>query len=211
MEPIYLKVSGDFALFTRAENKAERVSYPIMTPSAARGILEALSWKPEIKYRVLEIQILKKPEFHSIVRNEVGSKATINSRTMKEPKPFYASDDRQLRHALMLKNVAYIIKAAIHLAPHAKDPIEKYYAIFNRRLKKGQCFHRPYLGTRECAAEFDVPSPLDKPIDWTADLGSIFYDYRYFKDGTRIPCFFDAKVRNGIMKIPEYLFNEVYA
>lgn len=210
MQPLAMKVTGDFALFTRPEAKVERVSYPIITPSAARGMLEAILWKPEMRWQVLQIEVLRKPTFHSIVRNEVTSKATVNKRTMDDPKNFYADDYRQLRHALMLKDVAYIIKAHIHLQPNVQGPVEKYRAMFQRRLEKGQCFYRPYLGTRECSAEFSAPTEDDIPIDWTDHLGPMFFDFRYPKKGSvTIPYFFNAEVTNGIMQVPEYLYEEV--
>lgn len=210
MRPLAIKVTGDFALFTRPEAKVERVSYPVITPSAARGILEAILWKPEMRWQVLQIEVLKEPKFHSIVRNEVATKATINKRTMEKPKDYYADDDRQLRHSLMLKDVAYIIKAQVHLQPDAKGPIEKYRAMFQRRLEKGQCFYRPYLGTRECAAQFGVPTDEDIPVDWTDSLGPMFFDFRYPQKGSvTIPYFFNAEIKHGVMKVPEYLYKEV--
>ncbi|MEJ8765755.1 type I-C CRISPR-associated protein Cas5c [Oceanobacillus sp. HCA-5259] len=211
MQVFSVKVTGDYALFTRPEAKVERVSYPIITPSAARGVLEAILWKPEFRWEILQIEALKQPTFYSIVRNEVSTKATINKRTMENPEDYYTDKYRQLRHSLMLKDVAYIIKAKIHLQPHAKDPIEKYNAMFKRRLEKGQCFHRPYLGTRECAAEFSLPTEEDQTINWTENLGPMFFDFRYPEKGSvTIPYFFNAEVKNGIMKVPSYLYEEVY-
>lgn len=210
MKPLTVKVSGNLALFTRPEGKVERVSYPVITPSAARGVLEAIFWKPEMRWEILRIKILKAPKFYSIVRNEVATKATINKRTMENPKDYFADDDRQLRHSLMLKDVAYVIEAQIHLQPGAKDPIEKYRAMFRRRLEKGQCFHRPYLGTRECAAQFSIPTVEDVPIDWTDTLGPMFFDFRYpVKGSVTIPYFFNAEVNGGVMDIPNYLYEEV--
>jgi CRISPR-associated protein Cas5d len=210
MKPLAMKVSGDFALFTRPEAKVERVSYSLPTPSAARGMLESVLWKPEIRWEISQIQVLKPLKFYSIVRNEVASKATVNKRTMKNPTNYYADDDRQLRHSLMLKDVAYVIHAQIHLQPNAKGPIEKYRAMFRRRLEKGQCFYRPYLGTRECAARFSVPTEDDVPINWTENLGPMFFDFRYPDKGAMtIPYFFDAEIRDGTMDIPAYLYREV--
>lgn len=208
---VHMKVFGDFALFTRPEGKVERVSYPMMTPSAARGVLEAIFWKPEFKYRVRKIEALKKPQFHSIIRNEVSKKASINKKNMASPQDVFTDDMRQLRHALVLKEVAYLIEADIVLNPETKDPIEKYEAIFNRRVSKGQCFHRPYLGTREFSAHFEAVDGTERPIDWTDSIGPMFFDFRYpEKGGMAIPYFFQADVKKGIMEVPDYLYEEVY-
>lgn len=204
-----MKVNGDYACFTRPESKVERVSYPVMTASAARGVLESIFWKPEFKWEVLAIQVLKEPQFISLVRNEVAAKASITKTTMAAPTNYYANDHRQMRHTLMLKDVSYIIEARIHLEPGANGPIEKYHAMFLRRLKKGQCFQRPYLGARECAADFTVPLEEDKPVKRTEALGPMFYDFHYSDKGGAIPYFFQAEMNDGILRFPSYLFEEV--
>src|SRR5690625_3684003 len=210
MKPLKVKVSGDLALFTRPEGKVERVSYPIIPPSAARGVLEAIFWKPEIRWEILRIKVLKVPKYYSIVRNEVSKKAIVNKSIMEKPKDYFADDDRQLRHSLMLKDVSYIIEAQIHMQPGAVDPVEKYRAMFRRRVEKGQCFHRPYLGTRECSAHFSLPDIDDIPIDWTDSLGPILFDFRYpTKGSVTIPYFFNAEIKDGIMDIPTNLYEEV--
>lgn len=211
VKPLQIKVSGDLALFTRPESKVERVSYPIITPSAARGVLESILWKPEMRWEVERIKVLKVPKYYSIVRNEVSKKASINRKTMKNPVDYFADDDRQLRHSLMLKDVAYIIEGQIYMQPDAIDPVEKYRAMFRRRVEKGQCFHRPYLGTRECSAQFSLPEEKDIPIDWTDSLGPMFFDFNYPKSGSvTIPYFFNAEVKNGVMEVPSNLYKEVY-
>ena len=208
---VRMKVWGDGALFTRPEGKVERVSYPMMTPSAARGMLESVFWKPEFKYEVRSITALKLPKFQSMIRNEVESKASINKTFMKNPEDRYADDMRQLRHSLYLTDVAYIIDAEIHLLPTTDHPIEKYESMFNRRVQKGQCFARPYLGTREFSAHFAPVTGKEKPIDWTEELGPMFFDYRYpQKSGMTIPYFFEARVEKGTLNIPHYLYEEVY-
>lgn len=210
---IAVKFSGEFALFTRPEGKVERVSYPIITPSAARGALEAIMWRPEILFDVRRIQVLNKPQFHSIIRNEVDSKASISTAFMKKPRDVFTDDMRQLRHSLILKDVSYIVEADIVLQPECEYPVKKYEAMFNRRLAKGQCFYQPYLGTREFSAQFDVPDGTEKPINWTDSLGTIFYDFRYpgkkANSNSSIPYFFSAQIKSGIMDVPEYLFKEV--
>lgn len=208
---VRVKVFGDFALFTRPEGKVERVSYPMMTPSAARGVLEAILWKPEFKYKVRKIAALKEPKFHSIVRNEVSKKASINKKIMMSISGVFTDDMRQLRHALVLKEVAYIIEADIFLKPDTKDRVEKYEAIFNRRVSKGQCFHRPYLGTREFSAHFEAVDGTERPVDWTDSIGPMFFDFRYPEKGSMtIPYFFQADVKKGVMEVPDYLYEEVY-
>lgn len=208
---VRVKVFGDFALFTRPEGKVERVSYPMMTPSAARGVLEAIFWKPEFKYRVRKIATLKKLQFHSIVRNEVSKKASINKGFMASRQDVFTDDMRQLRHALVLKEVAYIIEADIVLKPDTEGSTKKYEAIFNRRVSKGQCFHRPYLGTREFSAHFEAVDGTERPLDWNDSLGSMFFDFRYSEEGElTIPYFFQAEVKKGILTVPDYLYEEVY-
>lgn len=204
------KFWGEYALFTRPEGKVERVTYPVMTPSAARGLLESLLWKPEIKYEIRSIAILNKPEFHSIVRNEVEQKANIQKGFMNQPKDVFTDDSRQLRHSLILRNPSYLVEADIVLQPNANDPIEKYEAMFTRRLRKGQCFHRPYFGTREFSAHFGTPDKDDRPIVWTDSLGTMFFDFRYASNGSMmIPYFFDAVVENGVLTVPTHLYEEV--
>lgn len=204
------KFSGDYALFTRPEGKVERVSYPIMTPSAARGALEAILWKPEFHYRIRSITALKKPKFYSILRNEVGRKAYITSKFMKEPENRYTDEMRQLRHSLVLKDVSYIVDATIVVYSDTPQKIIKYDQMFKRRLSKGQCFHRPYLGTREFSAHFEKPTGKERLIDWTDSLGSMFFDFKYpGKGSVTIPYFFSAHVEKGVMKVPDYLYEEV--
>lgn len=208
---IAVKFSGDYALFTRPESKVERVSYYTMTPSAARGALEAIFWKPAFHYRVRQIKTLKQPQFHSIVRNEIEKKAAINSSFMKKPKDIYTDDMRQLRHSLILKDVSYIVEADIVLKSDSTHLINKYTAMFNRRLSKGQCFQRPYFGAREFSAQFEAPNGTEKPIDWTDPLGSMFFDFHYPTNGSvNIPYFFNPKVKNGVMEVPNYLYEEVH-
>lgn len=208
---VRIKVFGDFALFTRPEGKVERVSYPMMTPSAARGVLEAVLWKPEFRYEVRKIIALKNPQFHSIVRNEVSKKASINKKFMETPNDVFTDDMRQLRHSLVLKDVAYLIEADIVLKPGTNNTIQKYEAIFNRRVSKGQCFHRPYFGTREFSCHFEAVDGTECPIDWTDSLGTMFFDFRYSGKGElTIPYFFNAEVKRGVMTVPNYLYEEVY-
>lgn len=211
--PVKVKVWGDVALFTRPEAKVERVSYPIITPSSARGVLESIFWKPEFKYIVRTIQVLKPVQYYSILRNEVASIVPSNIQTSK--RPFLADEDRQQRHSLMLRDVEYIIEADIVLMPHATENVAKYRDIFRRRVSKGQCFQRPYLGTRECSAHFAEPTQEEQPIAHSEDLGMVLFDIKYphdpnMKNATAVPYFFDAGLNNGVLTVPHHLYREVY-
>ncbi len=168
-----LKVWSDYACFTRPENKAERVSYDVMTPSAARGVLEAVFWKPEFEWRVREIVVLKPIKRFSILRNEVNTLASERAAKgwATNGGGFYADEDRAQRHALVLKDVAYLIRADMALKPHCTDSLTKYTEVFQRRAKKGQAFHQPYLGNREFTAFFGLPDGTEKPANLIKQLG----------------------------------------
>lgn len=206
-----VKVWGDYALFTRPEAKTERVSYSVMTPSAARGVLEAIFWKPEFKWHVRKIHVLNPIQYYSILKNEVAS--IVPSNVTKSKRDYLADDDRQQRHSIMLRNVAYIIEAEIELMEHTTDNIAKYRDIFRRRVVKGQCFQRPYFGTRECAVHFSEPVQKDKAINLTEDLGPMLFDLKFPKSSSKntqaIPYFFEAKLENGVLHVPDYLYQEV--
>lgn len=200
---LQVKVWGDFACFTRPEMKAERVSYPVMTPSAARGILEAIFWKPAFTWVVRRIDVLKKIRYFSIMRNEVSNKMSVRSAHgwAEHGGGYHAEDDRAQRHTLALQDVAYIIHADMQLREHATDDIAKYRDQFRRRVARGQCFHRPCLGTREFEAHFGEPDGTEKPDDYTADLGQMLYDLDYADDrsGRGTPLFFHCRIDQGIM------------
>lgn len=168
-----LKVWSDYACFTRPENKAERVSYDVMTPSAARGVLEAVFWKPEFSWRVREIVVLRPVKRFSILRNEVNTVASERAARgwAASGGGFYAEEDRAQRHALVLKDVAYLIRAEMALSSHATDPLTKYTEIFARRAEKGQAFHQPYLGNREFTAFFGPPEGDERPANVVRQLG----------------------------------------
>lgn len=170
-----LKVWSDYACFTRPENKAERVSYDVMTPSAARGVLEAVFWKPEFDWQVRQIVVLKPVQRHSILRNEVNTLASERSARgwAKDGGGFDVEDDRSQRHSLILHDVCYLIRAEIVMRPHATDPRAKYEAMFQRRAEKGQAFAQPYLGNREFTAFFSPPEgdEEDRGADIVRQLG----------------------------------------
>ncbi len=193
-----VKVWGDFACFTRPEFKVERVTYPVMTPSAARGLLEAIFWKPEFRWRVQAIDVLTPPRYFSIRRNEVAARASDRSDGL------LVTEQRTQRHALVLRDVVYVIYAdAIPKSGSAADEA-KYRDQFRRRLERGACAHRPYLGTREFAAEFAPPGPDDGPPPLDLHVGTMLLDVEYASDrsGRGQPYFFDAWVREGRLKVP---------
>lgn len=168
-----LKVWSESACFTRPENKAERVSYDVMTPSAARGVLEAVFWKPEFRWQVREIVVLNEIKRQSILRNEVNSVASERAARgwATNGGGFYAEEDRAQRHSLVLRNVAYIIRAEMVLSPHTTGPLAKYTEMFTRRAEKGQAFHQPYLGNREFTAFFSLPDGTEQPANIVRQLG----------------------------------------
>lgn len=211
--PLEVKVWGERACFTRPEMKAERVSYPVMTPSAARGVLEAIFWKPEFTWIIREIWILKEISYFSILRNEVNKKAAVSSAkswAKKGEGNYYAECDRAQRHTLALREVAYLIKAEVVLKPHATDPPAKYRDQFRRRVARGQCFHRPYLGCREFLADFGEPDGMEEPISQNMGLGRMLFDLDYAdnRGSGNIPRFFPAKLEQGILQVPQELYKQ---
>jgi len=208
---IRLHVAGTYACFTRPEMKVERVSYDVMTPSAARGILEAIHWKPAIRWIVEEIHVLKPIRFQSIRRNEVGAKAPTRAMgiAMKTGEignlALIVDENRQQRASTVLAGVAYMIAARFELTPNAgsDDNEGKHLDTFNRRARKGQCFHQPCLGTREFPAHFELiepDAPLPQTIDESRDLGFMLWDIDHA--GDRSSLFFRAKLDKGILRVP---------
>jgi CRISPR-associated protein Cas5d len=212
---IRLKTWGVRACFTRPEMKAERVSYDVITPSAARGIIEAIHWKPAIRWVIDKIHVLKPIRFESIRRNEVGSK--ISERNVKESinggrldrLAFYVEEDRQPRAATVLRDVAYVIEAHFERTPKAcdDDTEAKHFAMFNRRAAAGQCFHQPCLGTREFPAAFaPVEGPLPRselpPNQRDRDLGWMLYDVAFDRD--RQPIFYRPEMRDGVIDLARF-------
>jgi CRISPR-associated protein Cas5d len=201
---VKLLVSGRYACFTRPEMKVERVSYDIMTPSAACGILEAVYWKPEIRWQIDQIHVLKEIRFENIRHNEVASKLPVTSITkaMKDgisSIDLFIEDDRQQRAALVLRNVAYVIEAHFELTGKGEeqDP-GKHLGMFERRARNGQCFHRPYLGCREFPADFawadKIPPSVHKG---KRDLGYTLHHID-FSDNMQ-PHFFRAVMIDGVV------------
>ncbi len=210
---IRLKVWGERACFTRPEMKVERVSYDVITPSAARGILEAIHWKPAIRWVVDRIHVLKPIRFESLRRNEVGDKLSAASvgKAMKAGRTdqlvSLIGEDRQQRATTLLRDVAYVIEAHFELTEKAgaDDSIGKHLDIFNRRARKGQYFHAPCLGVREFPASFhlleaDQELPLtDASLLGERDLGWMLLDIDFANDMT--PHFFRARMNSGVIDV----------
>lgn len=197
-----------YACFTRPEMKVERVSYPVMTPSAARGVLEAIFWKPQFTWRVEEIVVLNPIRYFSILRNEVNSR--ISDRSARSWKKsgggFVASDDRAQRNTLGLRDVAYIIRAHAVLKPGVDDDAAKFRDQFRRRVARGQCFAQPYLGCREFTAAFGPVEADEVPTSGSMTLGRMLYDLEFAPGnaGKATPRFFDAVLEDGVMRIPPW-------
>lgn len=216
---VRIKVSGDFACFTRPEAKVERVSYPILTPSAARNILDAICWKPEMRWVINSITQLKPAKYVSVRRNEVQKKLAPGSvkRWMADPSTFEPQragagpgTDATPRNSLLLRDVAYIIEAYPLVFDTTSDNSpQKYASMLMRRAAKGQCYQQPSLGCREFAARFEPAAPEDKPENpTTADLGRMLYDVLFRPNGNR-PVFFSARIANGVMDTrPEVVLSE---
>jgi CRISPR-associated protein Cas5d len=192
-EIVRIKVEGEFACFTRPDLKVERMTYPCMTPSAARGILDSILWKPEFNWYVRHIIVLNPVKFFSVKRNEINSKQGRNE--------IIIEDKRAQRNSIVLKDVAYIIEASVFQKdPSDKNPPKKYAEMFKRRVNKGQCYRRPFLGTREFAAEFSPPTEKDVPELTTIPIGSMLFDIFWDQNGKPSPVFFyDVAVENGVL------------
>jgi CRISPR-associated protein Cas5d len=228
-----LEVAGDYACFTRPEMKVERVSYDVMTPSAARAIFEAIFWKPALKWRPTKIEVLNPIRWTSVRRNEVGNVASDRSEGL------FIEDERQQRAGLFLSDVAYRIHAALEFIPPSKRPETKhpvpayllsseesatsdgtdtqglqrdenpgkYNAMFERRARKGQCFNQPYLGCREFSCSFKLVEDLEKeraPIEETRELGFMLYDLDFRDLENPKPTFFRATMEKGAVRIPAW-------
>ncbi|MCU5787734.1 hypothetical protein B27N_02737 [Alcanivorax marinus] len=216
-------VWGERACFTRPEMKVERVSYDVITPSAARGILEAIHWKPAISWVIDSIQVLKPIRFESIRRNEVGSRISARNVTSAMNAGSvagltnYVDQDRQQRAATVLRDVAYIIEAHFDITDKASkgDSEGKHLDIFNRRARRGQCFQAPCLGVREFPADFRLleeggPQPTpDVSLFGERDLGWMLHDFD-FKKGCE-PRFFRAVMRDGLISVPQFACEETKA
>lgn len=211
---IKVRIKGDFALFTRPEMKVERVSYDVPTPSAARGMLEAVYWKPAIVWVIDKIHVLNPIQFTNIRRNEVSDKVSTSiARSIMSGKerPFYldvlASRQRQQRAAMVLKDVDYIIEAHFEIVPARAgqdDTPEKHYNVALRRLRKGQHYHQPCLGTREFPAIVELLEDETLPtshLTGTQDLGWMLYDMDFSNPDDIVPVFFRATMTDGVIDL----------
>ena len=216
---VRVRTWGHYACFSRPEMKVERVSYDVMTPSAARGILEAIYWKPAIRWRIQRIHVLAPIRFTNIRRNELSGKIPVGTvkRAMEDrstPVETFIEQDRQQRAAMVLHGVDYVIEAMFELTKAAGKPGPdglgdladtkplKHLEIFTRRAKQGQCFHQPYFGTREFPASFAWIDEEDIPVSTVEnrDLGWMLHDIDF--DAHMTPRFFRAELRNGILDVP---------
>ena len=226
---IFIRTWGDLACFTRPEMKVERVSYQVITPSAARGLLEAILYKPQFRWRVHRIAVRRPVRFLAFRRNEVKSKAAA-----RNPQPILAEEDRTQRNTLALREVDYVIEASLELTslanqprrkppgedePAGDDNLGKYYGMARRRIENGQCFSQPCFGCREFPAHFepaDAPA-MQVPVGLNADteLGLMLYDVfdlDVLHAGQKAEArpqvtFFRARLENGVLNVPSW--NEV--
>ena len=210
MDRFCIEVSGDFACFTRPELRVERVSYDVMTPSAARSVFEAILWKPAIRWEVQRIEVLKPIRWISVRRNEVASKVSVrNAQTAmgagKGNLALYVEEDRQQRAGLFLRDVAYRLHAdLLAVGDDARSNPAKYREMFQRRAEKGQCVNQPYLGCREFAARFrlvDEPTAEALAIDESRDLGWMLYDMDFAAVDDPKPRFFRADMQRGVIDL----------
>ena len=207
---VKMEVWGDYACFSRIELKIERVSYDVPTPSAARGIIESIYYHPGLKWHIDKIYVMNPIRFTSIRRNEVKSKISAN-KIMKEANGKAASyidrnEDIQQRATTMLRDVHYVIEAHFEMTDQANesDNPGKFQDIIKRRLRRGQAYSQPYLGTRECTAHFGLWEGGEIPtISETRDLGFMLYDMDFSDPNDIQPMFFRAKLENGVLDLTD--------
>jgi CRISPR-associated protein Cas5d len=203
-----LRARGPLAVFTHPALKVERISTPVMTPSAARGLIEAVLWKPAIRWHVERIHVLKPISFTSFRRNEVNSRASLPAaatvRDGGEYTPFYADEDRAQRNTVALRDVDYVVEAHFTLTERAgrEDNVTKFVEMFERRVQKGQHFHQPYFGCREFVADVLPADGAPDAIDETRPLGRMLWDVEYDGPNGNRAVFFDAELRKGVMEVP---------
>lgn len=221
MKRYCLEVSGDYACFTRPEMKVERVSYDVITPSAARAVFEAILWKPAVRWHVRKIEVLKPIRWMNLRRNEVASVVSVSNVKSAMNKGtgnlgLNIEDDRQQRAGLFLRDVAYRLHADLEFI-RDKDKegnARKYEDMFERRAQKGQCVNQPYLGCREFAAHFRLVEDATKepaPIGMDEKLGYMLHDLDFSNPNDPQPKFFRAEVKGGVMEVPELDHNTVRA
>lgn len=212
-----LEVAGPFACFTRPEMKVERVSYDVMTPSAARAVFESILWKPAIRWQVRRIEVLRPIRFINLRRNEVS--AVLSTRNVQQAMnagsgqlALYIEDERQQRAGYFLRDVVYRIHADLALASGCTEPLMKYTEMFARRARKGQCVNQPYLGCREFAAQFrlvEADEALAPALAETRTLGWMLHDLDFRNSSDPQPRFFNAQMVDGVVDVPP--FEEAWA
>lgn len=216
-----LEVWGDYACFTRPEFKVERVSYDVITPSAARAIFDAIFWKNAIRWEITKIEVINPIKWLSVRRNEVGAVASAKANAS----PIYINEKRQQRNTLMLRDVCYRIHARMVFIPISKRTVPfkhapgddenpgKYQAMFERRASKGQCFNQPYLGTRECAASFRLvqegETDVRPPIKDSRDFGVMLFDMDFSDAKNITPLFYRPMMEEGIINVPPFNSKEI--
>lgn len=218
--PLEVKAWGKMACFTRPEAKAERVSYPVMTPSAARGVLEAIYWKPQFHYRIREIIVLSPIRYASLLRNEVSKKMSADSDGIS------VTDARQQRHTLALRgagaeDVAYLIRADVVLNEGVTEDAAKFRDIFRRRVQRGERFQQPFFGCREFACDFAEPDGTERPPaelrdksgGSALDLGLMLLDIAFSRTGSgvNIPYFWQAQLDGGVLRVPDSEYQRMEA
>ena len=212
MTSFCLEVSGDFACFTRPEMKVERVSYDVITPSAARSVFEAILWKPAIRWEIRRIEVLKPIKWISVRRNEVKSKISVSNvkeamNGTREDLALLVEDERTQRASLLLRDVAYRLHAdLLPVGDDARANPAKYREMFQRRAEKGQCVNQPYLGCREFAARFRLvtdPASEAPALTESRDLGWMLYDMDFAAVDDPKPRFFRADLKNGVIDLTQ--------
>lgn len=209
MTSFCLEVSGRFACFTRPEMKVERVSYDLITPSAARSVFEAIFWKPQVRWHIRKIEVLKPLRWINLRRNEVGK--VISSSNVQQAMnagkgdlAIYIEEDRQQRASLFLRDVAYRLHADLEVLA-SNEPSQKYIEMFRRRAAKGQCVNQPYLGCREFAAAFRLVEELaNEPAPEASvdgNLGWMLYDMDFSNPADPQPKWFRAQVERGVLDL----------
>ncbi|MDY5478019.1 MAG: type I-C CRISPR-associated protein Cas5c [Enterocloster clostridioformis] len=208
---VRVRLWGDYALFSRPEMKVERCSYDVMTPSAARGMLEAVYWHPGMRWVIDKIYVRKPIQFTSIRRNEVKSKVlagNVLSAINGGGKPLYIGSREEIvqRAAILLRDVEYVVEAHFEMTPKATpgDNEGKFKDIIMRRLRRGECYHRPYFGCREFPAQFALyeEEKVDTAYDGTErDLGYMLYDLDYSDTEDIKPMFFRAVMKDGVLDV----------
>ena len=202
-----LRVRGPLAVFSAPELKTERVSTPVITPSAARGVLEAVLWKPAIRWHVDRIRVLSEINFVAFRRNEVNRKASLPSAAVVKAggdyEDYFADEDRAQRNTVALRDVDYVIEAHFSMTERAgpADNVAKFVDMFRRRVSRGQHWHQPYLGCREFAADVSSADDAPPPIPLTRSFGTMLLDINYGAVQNR-PIFFEAKLNAGVMEVP---------